>query len=884
MDRNTKRAASSDSAHPKKGKKKQKSGSSSESPDEGGPQLIRAACDKCRSRKRKCDFSQPMCGPCEKLGQPCTYSRLFSRRGPRAGEIKQLKRRVKELEEKLQAAETLARGMQTNPYAISSGPYNGSSGLNPISGRSSASYSGSGGNSPSGRTSRGILSRSHGPLPMSISQVIASNSALLSKNPTVSRGIDLMLDMYFRGVNHLFPLVNETEFRTRAAIYPPPLLNNTSYLSTSNEMYTPSSVGTVDRIWAMIYYGVLAIGAALRFEDFLSRTMGHFSEQIGTDLLNDASRGVVTLPPEPMCRSLLLLSWYGVSRQRMRVTKVFLNQCKSYITEGAASGRPLSRTSTVVHGFLTNRFFYRYSIAEQFPYGDDSPEEKSGSPFFRGSGSGSGSSSPGSHSGRARGPNAESGFGPSQSPTGSDQRGSVGNSHPRRSHSDGSTPPSPIEAGGLFLSEESDLHDACLGFLETSAKYVNSAAFSTIDAFEFVQKLDSLPALNFPHNLASYFKAFTIKTVYEDNVDLVNASACEATKNSLEPDVPVAVCPFMSLLVLDVALTHLSFHQRDYFRINHNLLKAAASRWEFANTSLAILTVHLKKLAEPNPAAPEMFFTDPYALEFGVSHGDSVNMAVPQGTLFDTPGSLLILRSDEHVAREIAEERVNPFLQRSTFLANTPRHHGEQLLLPQTLSNHESSMSNASQNVNRNPPMFANNQPQQVHVQYQYQAQEVNTSQHFSSQTGHQQLQSRRHEQVQQHRMNQFQGLTNQAPSSQISSAFSFDAPPSSSGDTSGFNNTMGSSSSFVGDGGQIQSGSSGVWPKNSYTSPAMFSNNNSTNQPQYHISEQISSEEGTSSLLTPQQLQEQFTSIHQQGLPQGASFSTSEMRDGSRF
>ncbi|KAE8368986.1 hypothetical protein BDV27DRAFT_166579 [Aspergillus caelatus] len=52
------------------------------------------ACEECRSRKLKCDMSQPQCGTCRNLGVPCVTNTARRPRGPRKGHVNILRSRI----------------------------------------------------------------------------------------------------------------------------------------------------------------------------------------------------------------------------------------------------------------------------------------------------------------------------------------------------------------------------------------------------------------------------------------------------------------------------------------------------------------------------------------------------------------------------------------------------------------------------------------------------------------------------------------------------------------------------------------------------------------------------------------------------------------------
>ncbi|OGM39932.1 Zn(II)2Cys6 transcription factor [Aspergillus bombycis] len=52
------------------------------------------ACEECRSRKLKCDMSQPQCSTCRNLGVPCITNTARRPRGPRKGHVNILRSRI----------------------------------------------------------------------------------------------------------------------------------------------------------------------------------------------------------------------------------------------------------------------------------------------------------------------------------------------------------------------------------------------------------------------------------------------------------------------------------------------------------------------------------------------------------------------------------------------------------------------------------------------------------------------------------------------------------------------------------------------------------------------------------------------------------------------
>lgn len=68
-----------------------------------GPRVSQA-CDRCRSRKVKCDGVQPLCGNCTKAGLECKILDKLSRRAFPKGYTENLEKRVRELENELRLA------------------------------------------------------------------------------------------------------------------------------------------------------------------------------------------------------------------------------------------------------------------------------------------------------------------------------------------------------------------------------------------------------------------------------------------------------------------------------------------------------------------------------------------------------------------------------------------------------------------------------------------------------------------------------------------------------------------------------------------------------------------------------------------------------------
>ncbi|KAE8333069.1 hypothetical protein BDV39DRAFT_188619 [Aspergillus sergii] len=63
-------------------------------PTESRRQNKGLACEECRSRKLKCDMSQPQCSTCRNLGVPCITNTARRPRGPRKGHVNVLRSRI----------------------------------------------------------------------------------------------------------------------------------------------------------------------------------------------------------------------------------------------------------------------------------------------------------------------------------------------------------------------------------------------------------------------------------------------------------------------------------------------------------------------------------------------------------------------------------------------------------------------------------------------------------------------------------------------------------------------------------------------------------------------------------------------------------------------
>lgn len=57
------------------------------------------ACEECRRRKARCDRVRPQCGICSEMGRNCVTVDQRSQRGPRKGQLKDLRSRVGEFQQ-----------------------------------------------------------------------------------------------------------------------------------------------------------------------------------------------------------------------------------------------------------------------------------------------------------------------------------------------------------------------------------------------------------------------------------------------------------------------------------------------------------------------------------------------------------------------------------------------------------------------------------------------------------------------------------------------------------------------------------------------------------------------------------------------------------------
>lgn len=55
---------------------------------------IEVACEQCRRRKSKCDRARPQCGACLENESPCVFTDQRPKRGPKKGQLRQLKAQV----------------------------------------------------------------------------------------------------------------------------------------------------------------------------------------------------------------------------------------------------------------------------------------------------------------------------------------------------------------------------------------------------------------------------------------------------------------------------------------------------------------------------------------------------------------------------------------------------------------------------------------------------------------------------------------------------------------------------------------------------------------------------------------------------------------------
>lgn len=52
------------------------------------------ACEECRRRKARCDRGRPQCGICADAGRECVFVDKRAPRGPKKGQLKDLRSRV----------------------------------------------------------------------------------------------------------------------------------------------------------------------------------------------------------------------------------------------------------------------------------------------------------------------------------------------------------------------------------------------------------------------------------------------------------------------------------------------------------------------------------------------------------------------------------------------------------------------------------------------------------------------------------------------------------------------------------------------------------------------------------------------------------------------
>lgn len=74
-------------------------------------QRVSRACDSCRSKKDKCDGTQPVCSTCASLGRPCTYKANPKKRGLPTGYIRSLELLWGLVFQKIQGSEDVMRAL-----------------------------------------------------------------------------------------------------------------------------------------------------------------------------------------------------------------------------------------------------------------------------------------------------------------------------------------------------------------------------------------------------------------------------------------------------------------------------------------------------------------------------------------------------------------------------------------------------------------------------------------------------------------------------------------------------------------------------------------------------------------------------------------------------
>ncbi|KAJ1535595.1 hypothetical protein HK096_002275 [Nowakowskiella sp. JEL0078] len=142
------------------------------------------ACDTCHNKAIKCGGESPSCSHCLKQGLTCTYSRSAKKRGPRVGYIEILENRVKELEasnqimmKQLTAKSTMCERSSTSPNSLKN---------------------------------RSPQSPQFRPL------------TLLKLPPDI---FNELIDLYFKHINSMFPILNHNVFMKTADTQSPLLLN-----------------------------------------------------------------------------------------------------------------------------------------------------------------------------------------------------------------------------------------------------------------------------------------------------------------------------------------------------------------------------------------------------------------------------------------------------------------------------------------------------------------------------------------------------------------------------------------------------------------------------------------------------------------------------------
>ncbi|KAJ1535903.1 hypothetical protein HK096_001422 [Nowakowskiella sp. JEL0078] len=148
------------------------------------------ACDTCHMKKVKCGGESPRCGHCLKQDLTCTYSLSAKKRGPRVGYIEILENRVRELETSNQNMMKLLTVRSVSYEKISISP----------------------------NTTNNQIPQSSQFLPLSLSKL----------PPDI---FNQLIDLYFKHINSMFPILNRNVFMKTANTQSTLLLNSMFALS-----------------------------------------------------------------------------------------------------------------------------------------------------------------------------------------------------------------------------------------------------------------------------------------------------------------------------------------------------------------------------------------------------------------------------------------------------------------------------------------------------------------------------------------------------------------------------------------------------------------------------------------------------------------------------